>query len=77
MFTIRTEDRENFIAEMDKLNARYNEFWKCPTSKLGAANYHTRLAFCDVHSTRDAFSYASLLMMTGREEDAKRAYDVL
>ena len=77
MFTVKDQDRKLFLAALEKQNSRYNEEWKCPTDRLGAANYHTQLAFCDVHSTREAFNYAASLMMTGEEADRIRACDVL
>lgn len=77
MFIVKESDRSSFLAVLEGKNNRYDEMWKCPTDKLQAANYHTRLAFCDVHSTREAFIYAASLLMTGEEGDKDRACEVL
>lgn len=66
-----------FMKELEKQNAVYSEEWKCPTSYLAKANYHTQLYHCDVHSTVAAFQYANALLLTGREEDLQRAIEVL
>lgn len=77
MFTLRAEDRELFMKTLNRINLTYNEKWKCPTTYLAKTNYHTTLSCQNVHSTRDAFSYASALLATGSETDLKRAEEVL
>lgn len=77
MFTVREEDRAAFMQTLEAQNARYSEEWKCPTGYLAKANYHTNLACQNVHSTREAFSYAVALLATGEEKDLKRAEEVL
>ena len=77
MFTLREKDREPFFRALEKQNAVYDEEWKAPRSYLEKANYHTNLARQAVHSTRDAFGYAAALLAGGREEDLRRAEEVL
>lgn len=62
---------------LEASNARYSERWKCPTSYLEKANYHTQLYHCEVHSTREAFTYANALLATGEDKDLQRAIEVL
>ena len=77
MLTVSEKNRAYFMRELEKSNARYSEEWKCPTSYLEKANYHTQLYRCPVHSTREAFTYANALLATGDEKDLARAVEVL
>lgn len=77
MRTVEEKYRPFFQQRLEKENAIYSEEWKCPTSYLAKANYHTRLYHCDVHSTVAAFGYANALLLTGRDEDLARAIEVL
>lgn len=77
MFTIRTEDKAAFIAALQKIRNTYSEEWKCPTSYLEKAGYHTNLACQDVHSTTAAFRFATALLATGDETDLKTAEEIL
>jgi hypothetical protein len=77
MLTVAEKNRVYFDRQLAAKNATYSEEWKCPTGHLEKANYHTQLYCCDVHSTRDAFSYANALLATGSEDDRLRAVEVL
>ena len=77
MYIIAPENREALMKTLADMNARYSEEWKCPTSYLSKANYHTRLARSEVHSTTEAFRYAAALLLTGEESDRRRAEEVL
>ena len=75
MLTVSEKNRPYFMRELEKSNARYSQEWKCPTGYLEKANYHTQLYHCQVHSTREAFTYANALLATGDDKDLARAVD--
>ena len=77
MLTVSEKNRPYFMRELEKSNARYSQEWKCPTGYLEKANYHTQLYHCQVHSTREAFTYANALLATGDDKDLARAVEVL
>ena len=77
MLTVSEKNKTFFMRTLEKSNAAYSEEWKCPTTYLEKANYHTRLHNCSVHSTRDAFTYANALLATGEEADRLRAIEAL
>lgn len=69
--------RRYFEENLAKLNDEYDQEWKCPGDYKGDPGYHSNLHHCRVHSTVQAFSYANMLLATGREEDLQRAVEVL
>lgn len=77
MLTVSEKNKPFFMRALAASNAVYSDEWKCPTSYLEKANYHTQLYNCYVHSTREAFMYANALLATGEEADRARAVEVL
>lgn len=77
MLTVSEKNRPYFMKTLEASNAVYSEEWKCPTMYLDNAKYHTQLHHCYVHSTREAFTYANALLLTGEEADLRRAEEVL
>lgn len=77
MFTVSEKNRDYFLRTLAESNALYSDVWKCPTRYLKKANYHTQLYCCEVHSTREAFTYANALLATGDDADLARAVEVL
>ena len=77
MLTVSEKNRPYFMKTLQASNAVYSEEWKCPTMYLDNAKYHTQLHHCHVHSTREAFTYANALLLTGEEADLRRAEEVL
>ena len=77
MIALKEAERPWFIRSLEKVDKTYDEAWKAPTSYLASANYHTTLACQEVHSTREAFSYAAALLAADRPGDLERAEEIL
>lgn len=65
------------IKRLDFLSPKYDEKEKMLALPYLSHGYHTKLTGGILHPVREAFQYAAALLAGGREEDKKRAYEIL
>ena len=77
MYMLKAEDKSAFYAQLDKMGADYDPDECMVRREFTTRGYHTTMTGGMVHPIRESFSYAVALLDGGRDNDIRRAWDIL